>query len=339
MIELGRSEIETVNRKKDPFSYVSKLLMFVQRTGDDEKRLRHHLEFVLVRLRRNVIKADISKTVLQKNTLMVADIAYDVGKHIRETFTYSDTKQHNACAELVGLWESPLKFDAKLPQGDHAARKVLAASTNTCKRIVDMCESSIDGELDGTYKEICANYGKDATAARKFTYCKLGTEGMQKDYEKEILGTVSENASSPSKSETKLISKEPDASVQMVVVPPPDDKETKIAAYRTRHAQRCSSEVCNIAICPGTQAQWELKLVECEIVAKRASIGQGVHLCLYSLGLHREPVGLLEHHSIVANPPVVDSSLWNNFSGACKSLMVKPGKKDLCLLVCVCRLN
>ncbi len=67
MIELGRSEIETVNGKKDPFSYVSKLLMFVQRTADDEKRLRHHLEFVLVRLRRSVIKADISKTVLQKD--------------------------------------------------------------------------------------------------------------------------------------------------------------------------------------------------------------------------------------------------------------------------------
>jgi len=242
VIELGRSEIETVNGKKDPFSYVSKLLMFVQRTGDDEKRLRHHLEFVLVRLRRSVIKADISKTVLQKATLMVADIAYDVGKHIRETFTYSDTKQHNACAELVGLWESPLKFDAKLPQGDHAARKVLAASTNTCKRIVDMCESSIDGELDGTYKEISYNM-RNATAAEKFNYCKLGTSGMQQDYEKEVLGTVSENVSSPSKSETKPRSKEPDASVQVVVVQPPDDKETKIAAYRTRRAQRCSSEV------------------------------------------------------------------------------------------------
>ena len=187
MIELGRSEIETFNGKKDPFSYVSKLLMFVQRTGDDEKRLRHHLEFVLVRLRRNVIKADISKIVLQKDTSIVADIAYDIGKHIRSSFAYSDTKQHNACAELVELWESPLKFDAKLPQGDHAARKVLAASTNTCKRIVDMCESSIDGELDGTYKEISANYRKDATAAEKFNYCKLGTSGMQQDYEKESL--------------------------------------------------------------------------------------------------------------------------------------------------------
>jgi hypothetical protein len=76
-----------------------------------------------------------------------------------------------------------------------------------------MCESSVDGEHDGTYKEISANMRKDATAAEKFNYCKLGTSGMQQDYEKEVLGTVSENVSSPSKSETKPRSKEPDASV------------------------------------------------------------------------------------------------------------------------------
>jgi hypothetical protein len=217
--------------------------------------------------------------------------------------------------KAVSAWlQSPLTFDKNMPKNCTKSKDQLIAFHNIAKRVFLWYEEVIDGMHDTSLKEISQNMSK-APPRAKFTFPRMRMDSILLDYERGLLDASHAHAAASTVHDesTDAHDERRVAALQVAAMRRASDasaqraaKEESLLAARARHADSMLRQYQEFATRPididGYRALFEASTLH----KNRATIGNGKHLYIWSASSDREPVGLLERHSIAANPPALD---------------------------------
>ena len=140
--------------KKGPFDFFSKLLICVQKGGDNPAKIKFMFEFIYTRLLRDKAKSSLTKSAL-KDLVPLATSIFEMHAFVLERFPYP---HHPVTGKMVKtVWQSPLAWNTMLPQGNSQARKVLLPILSSGIKLVKFVEGLYDLEYEGVLEELSAS--------------------------------------------------------------------------------------------------------------------------------------------------------------------------------------